>query len=141
MKTKTITQRKYKNAPRPSITAIFTQVGEGDERLLYRGVSGRSHLWQSAVEPSLTYRFTPGTGWIRAIVDHCVMGIPTPGETFGQLLNPQVPKAERGHPDIAERIRICDMKEAKRIIARRHQRDIAAGRQVQANRNVTFISC
>ena len=141
MKTKTIKLRKYKNAPRPSITAIFTQVGEGDERLHYRGVSGRSHLWQSAVEPSLTYRFTPGTGWIRAIVDHCVMGRPTPGETFGQVLNPQVPKAERVHPFISERIRICDMKEAKRIVARRHQRDIAAGRQVQANCNVTFISC
>ena len=87
--------KKYITAPAPTLLALFRDDWDTDDtntNLRYCGISGRSHVWQSCVNPSLTYRWTPLTGWVRAIVDHCVMGDPT-GKTMGQVLNPRVPMA------------------------------------------------
>ena len=131
--------KEYSTAPAPTLLAIFRDnrnTKDTNTNLQYCGISGRSHVWQSRVNPSLTYRWTPLTGWVRAIVDHCVMGDPT-GKTMGQVLNPRVPKAtlrqrrkEQGVPYEVLRVRVRQIADVKHIIARRHARDIQMGRKV-----------
>jgi hypothetical protein len=131
--------KKYITAPAPTLLALFRDnwdTKDTNTNLQYCGISGRSHVWQSRVNPSLTYRWTPLTGWVRAIVDHCVMGDPT-GKPMGQVLNPRVPKAtlaqrrkEHGVPFEVLRIRVRKIADAKHLIAKRHARDIQMGRTV-----------